>query len=707
MSIRQKLTILLVCLASAPLVVVAWLEIRATRRFGEQVAVRLEETLRRNASAQLERLVVDQSGLLSDAARRVDLAIRFQAEQVARALLRPSRSDVPLLTADDFDAGRVPETQITFDPRFERVGDDGKMHPRPISLARHSIAFCPGAGDDARRDAQRLTGLGAAFARVRSGVNDLVTWQYATLATGVHAVYPGHGGYPPGFDARERPWYRAAVEQRDVQWNVPIIDAATGQLVITVSAPIEGDPGEIVGATGMDIPVVDIVRHVDLPANLAEAARVLLVTHPNKLSEVNALPILASRDYTTGGATWDTPITLALLGSEDAGFASLVNDLTDGRAGVRTITDKGERTLWAYAPADSGRTCLIVIVPERVVVAAADIARQQVDEAFQRKVVTLASVAAGVLIVSAVVAVVAGGRVTGPVRRITRAAQRVAEGDLEARSDVQSRDELGVLSRAIDEMIPKLQERVKLVDSLQMAREVQQHLLPSSAPALSGIDVAASSRYCDETGGDYYDFLRVAQVDPGGIALAVGDVTGHGIAAALLMAGARAMMRVLSTTEHDPAGLLARLNEGMVADTEAGRFMTLYYLSIDASTRVPRWSSAGHDPAITFDPSTGQFGELGGTDVPLGIEPGWKFTDHQREPLRPGEVVVIGTDGIWEQRNAAGEMFTKNRLREVIRAHAHEPAASIVGAVHAAVEAWRGEVPQSDDVTLAVVRIVA
>jgi sigma-B regulation protein RsbU (phosphoserine phosphatase) len=347
-----------------------------------------------------------------------------------------------------------------------------------------------------------------------------------------------------------------------------------------------------------------------------------------------------------------------------------------------------------------------VIVPERVVVAAADIAHEQVELTFARQIRNLVVLAAGVLMLSAIVAIVAGGRVTGPVRRITRVAQRVAEGDLDARSAVHRKDELGSLSRAIDEMIPKLQERVKLVDSLQMAREVQQHLLPSGAPTLRGFEVAARSNYCDETGGDYYDFLRIAPDAEGGIAIAVGDVTGHGIAAALLMAGARAMMRVLSAAERDPARLLARLNEGMVADTESGRFMTLFYLSIDASTHVPRWASAGHDPAITFDPQLGEFGELDGSDVPLGIEKDWTFGDHERGPLRPGEVVVIGTDGIWEQRNASGQMFGKDRLRAVIREHARSPAEAIAEAVLDAVRAWRGEVAQSDDVTLAVIRVV-
>ena len=706
MSIRAKLTVLLLALATLPMGVLAWLDVRSTRRFGDQVATGLARELRQNAASQLERLVVDQGSILSDATTIVELAIRFQAEQVVRTLTREGERGGTVLTADDFDAGRVPPSEITIDPRFGQLGPDGLMHPRPISFSQNSIAFLPGAGEAARRDADRLRGLGAAFAGVREGVRDIVIWQYATLASGIHAVYPGHGGYPDGFDARQRPWYTAAVESRAVRWSVPIIDAATGQLVITVSAPIIDDAGDVIGATGMDIRVVDIVRHVALPTNFEHEARVLLVANPPLWSDVRELTILASRDYQAGGASWDTPVALATLGSADAAFGRVVRGLSMGRSGVETLGEGERSMLWAYSPARNGRTSLIVIVPERVVLAAADIAHQQVGLAFARQVRILIVLAVGVLVLSAIVAIVAGGRVTGPVRRITSVAQRVAEGDLDARSEVHRTDELGSLSRAIDEMIPKLQERVKLVDSLQMAREVQQHLLPSGAPALRGLDVAARSIYCDETGGDYYDFLRIAPDAEGGIAIAVGDVTGHGIAAALLMAGARAMMRVLSAAERDPARLLGRLNEGMVADTEAGRFMTLFYLSIDAGTRVPRWASAGHDPAITFDPEGGEFGELDGGDVPLGIEKGWRFGDHERGPLRPGEVVVIGTDGIWEQRNAAGEMFGKGRLREVIRSHACSPAEAIAGAVHDAVRAWRGEVAQSDDVTLAVIRVV-
>jgi sigma-B regulation protein RsbU (phosphoserine phosphatase) len=292
------------------------------------------------------------------------------------------------------------------------------------------------------------------------------------------------------------------------------------------------------------------------------------------------------------------------------------------------------------------------------------------------------------------------------VAELARAARRIAAGDLEARASVASRDELGELGRAFNEMVPQLADRLRLRESLNLAMEVQQRLLPAGAPEIPGLDIAGRSIYCDETGGDYYDFLEMTKLDAGRLGVVVGDVTGHGIAAALLMATARALLRSRTDEAGNLARMISEVNRHLVADTGSARFMTLVYLVIDVPQRRLRWVCAGHDAPISYNQAADSFGELSGAGIPLGIEREWAYEEYTQEAPPDGCVVVIGTDGIWEARNPAGEMFGKDALRRVIRENARRSAEEISTAITEALRTFCGTHPQEDDVTLVVLKLL-
>ena len=127
---------------------------------------------------------------------------------------------------------------------------------------------------------------------------------------------------------------------------------------------------------------------------------------------------------------------------------------------------------------------------------------------------------------------------------------------------------------------------------------------------------------------------------------------------------------------------------------------------IEPRTRNVRWVSAGHDPVIVYEPVQGEFSELPGDDIPLGIQGNWHFREGQRDTWCDGAIMVIGTDGVWEARNEAGDMFGKEALQEVIRRHAHRSAETICEAVTQALDAFRGPTQYRDDVTLVVAKFV-
>jgi len=309
------------------------------------------------------------------------------------------------------------------------------------------------------------------------------------------------------------------------------------------------------------------------------------------------------------------------------------------------------------------------------------------------------------VVVVTFVSFVASRRVTKPIRDLAAAAERLAEGDYDARADIRTGDELQELAEVFNDAGPKLLERENLKQSLALAMEIQQHLLPSESPVVEGFDVAGGCDYCDETGGDYYDFIQLMGLAPGKLGIAVGDVTGHGIGAALLMASARAVLRSnAGRYGGNLSELFAALNEHLYRDTGDDRFITLFVGLLDGPGRSLTWASGGHDPALWLQRADGRFEELPNTGVPLGILEGAPFEQAGPVTIEPGDVIVVGTDGIWEASDAVGEQFGKDRLRQVIAAGAARSAAEIHAAVVTAVHAFRGSAPQTDDITLVVIK---
>jgi len=242
--------------------------------------------------------------------------------------------------------------------------------------------------------------------------------------------------------------------------------------------------------------------------------------------------------------------------------------------------------------------------------------------------------------------------------------------------------------------------------ALALAGEVQRSLLPRESPKVLGLDIAGRNVCCDEVGGDYYDFFL--QQDGAGncFSVAVGDITGHGVDAALLMSSARAFLRMHVSQDVSIAEIVGSMNSHLVVDVmQSGRFMTLFYLSISSDLQSLEWVRAGHDPAILYDPVTDEFAELMGPGMALGIEPDYPFTVNRREGLHDGHVIAIGTDGVWETCNVNGEMFGKERFKTLLRNHADRPAAEILNAVFSSLEEFRTGRKADDDITLVLVKV--
>ncbi len=242
--------------------------------------------------------------------------------------------------------------------------------------------------------------------------------------------------------------------------------------------------------------------------------------------------------------------------------------------------------------------------------------------------------------------------------------------------------------------------------ALMLAGEVQKSLLPQENPIISGLDIAGRNVSCEEVGGDYYDFFFQQDQSANAFSIAVGDIAGHGVDAALLMSSARAFLRMHASRDGSIVDIVESMNRQLAEDVqESCRFMTLFYLSIQADLKSIEWVRAGHDPAILYDPISNTCEDLMGPGVALGVEPGYSYQAMRKDGLRNGHIIAVGTDGIWETFNKEGEMFGRERFRQLLQDHAHLSASDLLNSVFQEVEEYRGGRKSEDDLTLVIVKI--
>jgi serine phosphatase RsbU (regulator of sigma subunit) len=246
----------------------------------------------------------------------------------------------------------------------------------------------------------------------------------------------------------------------------------------------------------------------------------------------------------------------------------------------------------------------------------------------------------------------------------------------------------------------------KVQSSLAQASMIQQNLVPKSNPQVEGFDIAGKSIWCDETSGDYYDFIQPADWEQKKIGIVVADVIGHGISSALLMTTARAFFRERVLSSGSSTTLVADVNQRLVRDIEdLSLFMTLFYSEIDITERCFRWVHAGHEPAMLYDPAENSFEALGGKGLALGVKEDWVYEESEKQ-LHTGQIILIGTDGIKETRNEQNELFGAEQFNRVIRDHAHKSAEDIIIEMFDALERFRFPVEREDDETLVVIKVL-
>jgi len=237
---------------------------------------------------------------------------------------------------------------------------------------------------------------------------------------------------------------------------------------------------------------------------------------------------------------------------------------------------------------------------------------------------------------------------------------------------------------------------------LVAAQRIQRHILPGQTPVLSGFEVAGASYPAEFTGGDTFDYLAMRD---GSAGFAIGDVSGHGLGPALLMASTHAHLRSLAQTFTDAGEILALANASLVRETGDDQFVTLLLGRLDPRTRAFVYASAGHPAGYILDASGSVKACLESTSVPLGIWPDVDFPPGDPVMLEPGDLVLLITDGILEARSPTGDYFGTGRALEVVRAHRGQAAGEIIEALYWAVLEFSESRKPADDVTAVVIKV--
>ncbi len=682
MKFRWKLLILLLSVAVIPPLVLWTFGSRHLRLLERKLVTQVRQSREQDATDRLQFVIDSHTVLIREELEQAEMILKTQRLEIQRCLARP--------------AAVLPEAKDVANPRQD---------PSHSSSEAQVFKILPGADKPAATaDIARLSRISAVYRTLGA---PLVIRHQTLLSNGLFCVYPGRVSVPDNWNPQGQPWYRQALSKNRDPWSEGYRDPLSGRVVVAAALPIKRADGTRIGVTAVIIAVKRLLNRHSVLQHTPPQTRAFLVRLCSnaQAGSTQGLKIIAAQE---SGKNDMMPNASQLEGrwltsSDSKQLQALAAGLEDYSITTCQMPYRGRDSLWA------GGTILypyamVLITSHKVIQQPTEstekLIRQLMQDQFQFSLVLLlATILAAILLT-----VLFSRTVTRPLQALMKGIRQRSAGRLDSRVDIDSRDEFGDLARVFNNMGLLLEEHVRLEHSLSLATEVQRNLLPAKDPQIRDLDIAGRCSFCEQVGGDYYDYLVNDRQLEGRLGVVIGDVSGHGFAAALLMSSVRALIHQRSAFPGCMRCDLSDINRQLCFDVgDSGRFVTLLFAEFDVQAKTVRWARAGHDPVIVYNPRSDAFDELGGAGMALGVSENAVYPESSRN-IQANEIFVFGTDGIWETRNQQNEMFGKERFRQLIRSHATETAVAISDAVIQAVANFRGGRPQEDDVTLVVVK---
>lgn len=597
----------------------------------------------------------------------------------------------------------TPVTWYTRDIRPAKPGETGVIHLSPGILAEH-----------VQDDITALSSFQSVFNTLFHADNRL-TALYVTSSSGITFIFPWTPRIDPTFEPRSRGWFLDAVNSSQFVWSDPYVDVLGNGLTITCSKTVQSPDKTLTWVIGSDI-TIETINYRIITTQLGEDGYAFLI---NQRGDILSRPGLNA-----GETRWDESYEIEnLLQSENEDLKKVAEEMTMGLSGVsRCRFAEGDKYI-AYAPVKSVGWSIGLVLPVEQVVGPADITGSVIRSASEEThshITEQMSLLQTILIVSFIllfigvtgIAIFFSKIITGPVMILSEGARRIGNGDLQTPVEIQTGDEFEELAGAFNRMTHDLRnyivelrrttaEKERFTRELEIAQGIQQSFLPDSVPDIPGMELAVFSSPALEVGGDFYDFIPVGDDEWG---LVIADVSGKGVPAALFMALSRTLIRVSATWKSSPASAITEANSLICRDSKASMFVTLFYLVIDSLKRQITYVNAGHNPPLML--TGGNLNDitlLKAEGIALGIIDDIDL-DSVTVDLKKGDMVALYTDGVTEAMNKDGEEYGMERFTNVLKQNRDLDLSGVIDAIKASIKEFTKDTPQSDDITLILIR---
>ena len=366
MKIRTRLLILLLLVALSPLVAVSLVDHVSTHRLGRYLAGQAREVLIQNARLHLHEIVRGYGGVLDRDKRLLEFALRTQAREIERRLREGPPPSPQIFFSRDYDSP-TNSPPMTLSTKHFRQNSQGQLNPIPVTYEEQVYFVVAGVDPQAiADDLACLSTMPKVYKDLYQSDPEMMYWQYTALESGFHSSYPGHGGYPDDYDPRVRKWYLDAKQADSLVWIPPMPDVSTRTVPLALAMPVRRPDGSFAGVTAIDVPLNKIFKELQLPENLRDQAKTMVV----RLTQIGptagkALGVAFQKSYDKRVADWRAQIELEYLESSDQEqLAALMSEALAGISGVRQMPYKGRDSLWAYGAAETPTQPFpMVIVP--------------------------------------------------------------------------------------------------------------------------------------------------------------------------------------------------------------------------------------------------------------------------------------------------------------------------------------------------------
>jgi len=657
-------------------------------------------------SISLGNLAVDDATLALEHAAEIHLLrIATDEAEITNVLFGDTITEMEILAAQ---AGTVGHNQPLSPLTRVSLRETPPADPADASV----IFLAPGAGTTTGSEEYRtLAGMSDLLRAVHDADANL-TSVYIATDSGIVLMYPWKGFENGTIDPRDRDWFTGAEKTGSVYWSEPYVDSAGNGLVVTSSKAVPTRFGTWV--VGSDV-TVDAINSAFLNRTLGGRGYALLM---DDKGNIISRPGLAHDVENAGDYLPEN-----VFSSQNPSLAAISRNMTAGKTGLEKTRFGDAETYVAYAPVRSMNWSFAVSLPvseitapikptrDRITSAALDTSGRINDQTDRVRDIFVVLILA-LIVVVALLAFFLARIITRPVEALKKGALALGRGDLDYRVRLDTRDEFEDLGRSFNRMAGDLKQNIedlrrttaekeRYTKELEIAKEIQLSFLPESIPKIPGYDLAAVTIPAMEIGGDLYDFI---ELERGHWGLVIADVSGKSVSAALYMALCRTLLHAAGSEHPDPTPAVQWVNRMLFDDGRSGMFITVFYGVLDPVRGTVAYVNAGHNPPLVLrkNDEKARFLECG--EIALGVIPEVRAVSHA-VTLEPGDILLMYTDGITEAFNEEDADFSEERLVAFLEKNRSLPSRELLDGLLAEIRSFRGNAPQSDDITMMVLRV--